>query len=340
MIYNKYDKVKNNTMIACYFVLTIFFNLYTYLNYYYDYLNFNQLMMCVVLSFIPLFITALFNLLTKGKSKYTKYFAITGYLLSYAIAIFLIRLDYMFIFAILMIFLIIIYHNRLLQLIFNFALFIVNFTALYIYGISNFSSTYVLMTFIELSAIVLTAIITDLICQSIKYNDNLTNELSDYILRDRLTGAFNRNFIIDNLIFDKKCKNGISLAFIDIDDFKYINDSYGHDYGDMVLQQFGNIILQKLSSEKEVYLVRIGGDEFLIIAIDMPYQEFVKLILSVKEKIIKTTFSKNKINTYIRISVGVTSTNECTSGDFDELYKHADDRLYQAKRQGKNQVVY
>lgn len=154
---------------------------------------------------------------------------------------------------------------------------------------------------------------------------------------DELTTLFNRQAFNTDLkkILQKQNRlaDVFSMAMIDIDDFKKINDELGHDMGDEVLRDLGRYLRTSLRAQDSCY--RVGGEEFVVI---MPKTQLTDAI-NVCESICSASFSEasNKIGHRVTLSIGVTQAQE---GDHVRtIYKRADELLYRAKRQGKNQVV-
>lgn len=156
-------------------------------------------------------------------------------------------------------------------------------------------------------------------------------------LRDPLTNCFNRNYFNEYYLEQLKLYNRyghvFSVAMLDLDNFKNVNDQFGHDVGDLVLKRFVKLIHDRIRSSD--ILVRYGGEEFLIL---FPDTELIDAKLLSKE-ILKyvsdcTSFESGKITT----SIGLASikVNDYTSKD---VIKDADIALYQAKANGKNQVT-
>lgn len=163
------------------------------------------------------------------------------------------------------------------------------------------------------------------------------NKLQQLAYTDQLTNLPNRHafYEISSLQLLTKPQDKIAILFIDIDNFKFINDTLGHNYGDKLLKLIGQR-LQGLLNQNTV-LYRIGGDEFILLLQD---------IVSSKEV---ETFAENIINSfrepfiidsplYTSISIGMSIFPE--HGDnLDDLLKHADLSMYQAKKTGKNKFV-
>lgn len=154
---------------------------------------------------------------------------------------------------------------------------------------------------------------------------------------DNLTGVYNRNFLqdIQHLIN----LNDYIVSIVDVDFFKKINDTYGHDVGDKVLKVFSSIL--KKSLRKEDYIVRYGGEEFLIIVKrkrDGQEIKMINLFERIRENIESQRVYINP-DDYIKItaSIGVNMVSNL-SRDLTDAIKKADIALYKAKAKGRNRV--
>ena len=156
--------------------------------------------------------------------------------------------------------------------------------------------------------------------------------LEESAYHDQLTGLFNRN-IIDTLMDENKslqCFGGedISVLLFDIDLFKRVNDTYGHESGDVVLKEVVDIVSAHL--EYPNYMLRWGGEEFLVILrSDLAGAE--KQAEKIRQAIEKET---GKICP-VTISIGVTGYH---GGDYNASVRMADEALYEAKESGRNRV--
>ncbi len=159
---------------------------------------------------------------------------------------------------------------------------------------------------------------------------------------DYLTGALNRRAglrILKNLL-QKALAEGSNLCIftIDIDHFKRINDTYGHDIGDLILKRTVELI--KSSIREEDLVIRWGGEEFLVVLTDIPSQKAVEIAERIRKHIEQTALqlpNGSKLN--ITVSIGVACTAKENTYLFEELFKIADQRLYRAKESGRNRVV-
>ena len=184
--------------------------------------------------------------------------------------------------------------------------------------------------FIELLKLMKLAIETDL---KIIINNAFLKKLS---ITDQLTKLFNRIEIIKmlNKEFErfKRYNIDFSLMLMDIDDFKTINDSYGHLIGDKVLKEFAET-LQKNTRKPDI-VGRWGGEEFIIICPETNSEKCIFLGNKLLKLVQKEKYSKN-LN--ITISIGITTTTSLIK-NYNDLIKLADNALYSAKRKGKNRV--
>lgn len=164
----------------------------------------------------------------------------------------------------------------------------------------------------------------------------------DQIWTDNLTGLYNKNYLLKEAskIFGayERYKNHFSLVMFDIDDFKKINDTYGHLVGDVVLEDFGEII--KRYSRKTDIPIRFGGEEFLVILPHTKSRGAFIFSEKIRNIIKKRKFRAKDSEFTVTVSAGVAGTDIAPDvKDFDELIKLSDTALYEAKRRGKDQTV-
>ena len=152
---------------------------------------------------------------------------------------------------------------------------------------------------------------------------------------DELTNLFNRHAL--DAIEENIIKNSYSVAILDIDFFKKVNDTYGHASGDIVLRGISKII-ESYSSDK-IIVGRWGGEEFLIIGSpDIKYEDFVSLLEKIRVTIENTRFKmKNKKIINCTVSIGGKYIKNPIK--LEEAVNKADKNLYKAKESGRNKVV-
>ena len=156
---------------------------------------------------------------------------------------------------------------------------------------------------------------------------------------DRLTGITNRRTFIKftNLIFQtcKRYRERFSVLEIDVDNFKGINDQYGHDAGDLVLQSVVSAIKQRIRAGD--LLARIGGDEFGLVFTEIGDVEGAGFLADSIVKLFSKPLDINGKLIPVSVSIGIACYNPANDvNNFDELLKQADIAMYKAKERGRN----
>lgn len=152
---------------------------------------------------------------------------------------------------------------------------------------------------------------------------------------DPLTGLYNRRSMDVFLQQAFKSDSGFCLIMCDIDDFKKVNDTYGHDSGDIVLKEVSQIAIQQIKSQG--YVCRWGGEELLIL-VNTPTKELAKRIAeNIRRNVANHLFKLDNAWIHCTLTLGVSVYKD---GDtVEETITNADYNLYQGKRSGKNTVV-
>lgn len=127
----------------------------------------------------------------------------------------------------------------------------------------------------------------------------------------------------------------LTVIMIDLDNFKGINDKYGHKMGDKVLTSFSNIVSQTL--DKNHIFARLGGEEFAIIFTDISSNEAYELTQKIREKVEKCKITLNNLELTFTVSIGLSERKDFTN--LDDILQNADVRLYEAKNSGKNRII-
>lgn len=151
---------------------------------------------------------------------------------------------------------------------------------------------------------------------------------------DDLTGVSNRRYFSLKIPKLLKTKSPVSLIMIDIDDFKRINDIYGHSTGDEFLKQFAEILKNNIRSYDIV--ARLGGDEFAVVMAQTHHENVLKMAERIKKAIEEYTFITDSINEKMTISIGIATVTFPTQ--IECFLNHADRALYCAKER-KNAIV-
>ncbi len=156
---------------------------------------------------------------------------------------------------------------------------------------------------------------------------------------DELTGLANRREMQNRLNAEylrfQRSGHHFSVALIDLDLFKQINDNYGHDAGDIVLQRFADLT-RGIIRQTDV-AARWGGEEFLLLLPDTTLLQALALAERLRSEVARTEFRHQDALMPVTISAGVCSISK--AGSVDELLKLADIQLYSAKQDGRNRIA-
>ena len=161
---------------------------------------------------------------------------------------------------------------------------------------------------------------------------------------DTLTGALNRRHFDQNLKIEvsrsKRDKKGLCLLMVDVDHFKKYNDTYGHPAGDKVLQSLVNS-MENVFKRAGDYIYRLGGEEFAVLFQTDTLEQAIKISNKLREHIykLKMEHSGNLPYEVLTISGGLMMINPDSTYIEEEIYKYADNSLYQAKELGRNRII-
>ena len=166
-------------------------------------------------------------------------------------------------------------------------------------------------------------------------------KIEQLAILDELTGVYNRRHLVEILDREKALADRTGLNFavclMDLDDFKQINDTYGHIAGDIVLKEFAQAI--KKDIRREDYIARYGGEEFIVLFTGTRCVEN-GTDCALRIQAITRRLKFVDIHTSIRLTVSIGMTIYHLNESIDDLLSRADTAMYQAKRAGKNRVEY
>lgn len=182
------------------------------------------------------------------------------------------------------------------------------------------------------------------ICGYTSISTDITNKkfIEELSITDELTKLYNRRFFntkIDEEINRAKRENKfISLFILDVDYFKQYNDTYGHQMGDIALEKVAQIFKNKATRASD-FAFRLGGEEFAVLS-TLEKEKAVEFAQIIKNEIenLKIEHKNSSVSKYLTISIGIASNEASNITTSDELYKEADDNLYEAKKLGRNRV--
>ncbi|MGF1528144.1 MAG: GGDEF domain-containing protein [Candidatus Competibacterales bacterium] len=176
------------------------------------------------------------------------------------------------------------------------------------------------------------------------YHDALEEDFQrrmfEAALRDGLTGAYNKRYFDHQLQAEftaaRRQSSTLSLALLDIDHFKRINDTYGHRAGDAVLRGFHERMRQSLRP-RDVF-ARYGGEEFALLSRDLAWDSFRRLAERLRETVARDPFEHEGQHIAATVSIGIAMFPGANIESAADLVESADQALYAAKRGGRNRV--
>ena len=182
--------------------------------------------------------------------------------------------------------------------------------------------------------------LSELIAMSIS-NAVLYEQTKKLAVTDGLTGISNRPNMEQSLLSEfersKRYNSPLSIVLLDVDHFKDVNDSYGHQKGDEILVTFASI-LKKFCRANDI-AARYGGEEFLMILPQSNAQGAFKIAERVREEIMKMSFVGNDSKFSVTTSCGVAELNRDYMKNTDQLINVADNAMYEAKNSGRNKTI-
>ena len=170
---------------------------------------------------------------------------------------------------------------------------------------------------------------------------DLQQDLYHKATRDPLTGAFNKRYFME--VFQKEfayhCRHQkpLSLIIIDLDDFKRLNDTYGHLNGDIVLKSLAGEVMACLRQED--MFARFGGEEFVAVFRFTPRQNAIAVASKLLEMIRSMLFTSKNLEFKVSATIGVATLEDDNFETVEEMLMQADRNLYIGKNQGKDQVI-
>src|ERR1700678_3334024 len=166
--------------------------------------------------------------------------------------------------------------------------------------------------------------------------------LGELALTDSLTGLPNRRAVEEwashQLSAAARHHFSFWVVYADLDNFKSVNDRFGHHAGDTVLKQFAELLKQ--SSRRSDICARIGGEEFLFVLTHNTFEDARRVIERLRLQFSETWFEFQGQHVSVTASFGVTQFRKEDTQNFDALVRRADAALFEAKRQGRNRVEF
>ncbi len=173
--------------------------------------------------------------------------------------------------------------------------------------------------------------------------DHLNKEFREMAIRDGLTGLFNHRYAKERLDeeFERSLRfeRDLSVLFMDLDNFKFFNDTHGHQAGDEILQMLAEIMMKSVRESDT--LARWGGEEFIVIAPETTKESACLLAEKIRMKVAEHSFphSSEQPLGLVSLSIGISSRSDATE-NAEKLLRFADDAVYAAKDSGRNRSIY
>lgn len=201
-------------------------------------------------------------------------------------------------------------------------------------NVNNFTESINEMFYVNiLISILISLIISFIILYLIKGYSKKLEYLSD---KDSLTSISNRRSFEKNLeqqlLLHKRKKDALALIFIDIDNFKYINDTFGHNKGDEVLKRTAKVLQETIRTSD--LIARWGGEEFIITLLDVNPNELEGFAQKIKNNLATDSDLEKTLGYQVTASFGISILTE--NDTMHTLIKRADELMYKAKKSGKN----
>lgn len=343
----KYNKMVNKNTLSCWTIISIVLILSYIIEIFKGLRTIPYVTYFSLMTLIPLIITFIINKIQHGIDTNIKYFMVVGYLIFYTFVLITSNNVLTFVYIFPMIFILTAYCDKKLIIYTNLYVIFIN-ALLVLYKLLILKETVItinnneIVTFyeIQLACILLCSLFIYKTSMLIKYREDEINSLSINVYRDGLTNVYNYRFLDENInsLFNTKSCNNLLISFIDIDNFKKFNDNYGHKMGDKILINVCNVLTTYTKNIDDFYVIRVGGDEFVVIAKDIQKNEFVEILDKIIKKVKDSELLYADEKIHVSISVGVAEGNKNTN--FMKIYKKADDNLLKAKNSGKNILIY
>ncbi len=171
----------------------------------------------------------------------------------------------------------------------------------------------------------------------------IIDNMNKLAFSDSLTELYNRRYIMEKLPVDllnsALLSTNLSIIMADIDYFKKVNDTYGHIAGDLTLKNVSKILLSCIKREND-WIARFGGEEFIICMPGANLEIAKKTAECMRKSIENASIKYEGKDISVTVSFGIYSLKSKGNENADDLLKYADEKLYLAKRNGRNRIEY
>ena len=300
----------------------------------------------MMFTWIPLFICYGLSLIIGTDNLNIKYGIVIGYLIFYMFTLFTSNICSIWVVIIPIVASLIMYNDTNLIWGTSIVVIAMNMIKIFIDMSKHIEYTWTVTDYeVQIGSLALAGFFLIRASNILDYGNTKLIQLNEEITKDELTNCYNRyfltSFIEDKFKFDDKSVlcNNISLSVIDIDNFKYINDTYGHRFGDLVLKKIASIIIKSIGDTNDTHVIRIGGDEFIIISSLLTKDEMYDLAVECNKQIDESAIMYGDTSVNFHVSIGIANSEDDKASNYNDLYIAADTYLHKAKSGGKNNII-
>lgn len=336
---SKYLKVRNKVAFKCYLIVNSVLSIAYFIEVLRNLMSVKYFLSVLIVLWIPTLITFCILCKTKFISNYNKYFIVGMFCITYTYILLTTHNEITYTYAFPLLCTLLIYNDiTLINLVSGYVL-LLNFYCIYNNDITV-PGDYFTYCAIRMLCIIIAYLMLLTLNNVFNYINQTISDLTDSVERDYLTNTYNRNYLHRRFMHIHHLElANITLAIIDIDFFKKINDTYGHMMGDKILQHLSNIFLENTSDFNDTDVVRIGGDEFIIISRELSDTAIAKLCDNISADVSGSNLICDQGIVSLSVSIGIcnSTVNHCIS--YEELYRCADQALYSVKHKGRGAVA-
>ncbi|MBM6617595.1 GGDEF domain-containing protein [Bacillus suaedaesalsae] len=227
---------------------------------------------------------------------------------------------------------------RIVGAIISISSVVVSYTVILLFDYASITAMMLIHFILNMSFLLILGMFGALIVYRERKHQSEKNTYKTLVKKDFLTNLYNHRHFQEHLVECNKKGTPLTLAMLDIDYFKKINDTFGHVVGDMVLKKVGEILVNIIPIGKGVPF-RYGGEEFALLFYTSEVEEVKSYISTLNKMMNETTFEFENAAFPITISIGVCCVKDPMKSN-NQFVKVADSLLYKAKKLGRNQTVF
>ena len=338
-----YYRYKHQQASLCWLIIDIVLTIAYILEYFKGYRTISYVAVFLVFAWLPWLNYFLVYKKNKNEIKsdsMLESLAGYGYLIFYIFCVITANTPLIFCYILPMLYILTSFYNRTLTLrVMYGALFINSVKAAYDIGSNTVDLLSLTDYEIIFACLILSAFFAERGCIILQHREKMIAQLSNEVYYDALTKIHCRIFIPHvEQRWAEKSKHTKSLAIVDIDNFKSINDKYGHKTGDAALIKLAELLIAVTKEHKSTYPVRLGGDEFVIISSLATAYELREICEDLKERLTRDLVQSVDTDEHFSITLSIGIIEGDNDSTFDSLYGPCDKLLYEAKAVGKNNI--